>query len=86
MEKTIIISKKDPASLNIKEELDTLNIRTYEVEEEPIYAENIDKKVKADFFIFATKHSSEKGINSLSIHVPGNWYKADLGGKEKNIM
>ena len=85
MKKVIIISKKDPASLNIKEELDKINIKTQVIEQEPIYAESIDKKIDADFFIFATKHRSEKGVNSLSVHTPGNWNKADLGGKEKTL-
>src|SRR3990167_8280223 len=85
MKKVIIISKKDPASLNVKKQLDKINIKTQEIEQEPIRAENIDKKIDADFFIFATKHRSEKGINSLSIHTPGNWNKADLGGKEKTL-
>ena len=98
MKTAIIISKKDPASLNIKDcllekypfkennDVYTLeDINIYTIEEESIYSENIDKKIRADLFIFATKHESTSKINSLSVHVPGNWSKAELGGKDRKL-
>ena len=98
MKTAIIISKKDPASLNIKDcllekypfkennDVYTLeDINIYTIEEESIYSENIDKKIRADLFIFATKHESTSKINSLSVHVPGNWSKAELGGKDREL-
>jgi len=94
----IIVSKQDPAGMNIKNSLLELfefenhksywkyeNIKLYEVEQESIYCEDIDKIITADYLIFATKHKSEAGTNSLSVHVPGNWSKAELGGKDKTL-
>ncbi|MBU2589802.1 MAG: hypothetical protein KJ939_05080 [Nanoarchaeota archaeon] len=94
----IIVSKKDKAGMTIKDALLELydfndyktywqheNIKLYEVEQESIHCEDIDKIIIADYFIFATKHKSEAGKNSLSVHVPGNWGKAELGGKDKTL-
>lgn len=90
MKTAIIVSKKDPAGLNIKEslsnyDLSKVNAELFTMEKDSIFCENIDKEVKADLFIFATKHQSEKGISSLSTHVPGNWSKAEFGGKDKTL-
>jgi D-tyrosyl-tRNA(Tyr) deacylase len=61
------------------------NLKIYTTNIKPIYCENIDKKINADLFIFATKHVSKSGIHSLSVHFPGNWGKAELGGKDKKL-
>lgn len=61
------------------------NVRLYTVDKESIYNEDIDKKINADLFIFATKHQSAKGIHSLSCHSPGNWSRAEAGGKDKKL-
>jgi len=91
----IIVSKKDPAGLNIFSNLiqnypfekstsfyKYKNILLVKIDEESIFCDDIDKKYVADIFIFASKHSSSKGVHSLSIHVPGNWGKAEYGGKD----
>ncbi len=90
MKTAIIASKKDPAGMNIasfleKENLDKYNSKLYFVEKESIYNENIDKEIEADLFIFATKHRSVKGVDSLSCHAPGNWSKAEAGGINKKL-
>jgi D-aminoacyl-tRNA deacylase len=90
MQTAIIVSKKDPAGMNIssfleKADLKKLNATLYKVEKESIYNENLDKEIEADLFIFATKHQSAKGVNSLSCHAPGNWSKAEAGGKDKQL-
>jgi D-aminoacyl-tRNA deacylase len=61
------------------------NLTLYTTDTEPVYCENIDKKIDADLFIFATKHVSKSGIHALSVHFPGNWGKAELGGKDKKL-
>jgi len=63
------------------------NIKLYTAEKESILCENIDNKIEADIFIFATKHKSQSGIPSLSVHGIGNWGKADkeFGGKNKTL-
>ena len=61
------------------------DLALYTTDTEPVYCENIDNKINAELFIFATKHVSKSGIHSLSVHFPGNWGNADLGGKEKKL-
>lgn len=57
----------------------------YTVNEETIYHENLDKEIDADVFVFATKHRSAAGVPSLTVHAPGNWGKAEMGGKESKL-
>ncbi len=57
----------------------------YITETDSVYCENIDKKIEADLFIFATKHQSQTKIPSLSAHAPGNWGKAEFGGKDRKL-
>lgn len=61
------------------------DLTLYTTDTESVYCENIDKKINADLFIFATKHISKSGIHSLSVHFPGNWGDANLGGRERNL-
>ncbi|MFH1455610.1 MAG: D-aminoacyl-tRNA deacylase [archaeon] len=96
MKFAIIVSKKDLAGINIKNNLLELykfskknnhyefdkNISLHITEKDSIYCEDIDKEIEADVFIFATRHKSEKGTPSLSVHIPGNWGKAEYGGKD----
>jgi D-aminoacyl-tRNA deacylase len=99
----IIVSEKDIAGLNIKENLLELfpfkeqgvfetrpvyvldNVKLYTVEQKSIYCEDIDKKIDADFFLFATKHQAKSGIPSLSVHTQGNWGKAEFGGRDRQL-
>ena len=60
-------------------------IRLYTTENDSINCENIDKKIDADFIIFATKHQSKSRIASLSVHVQGNWSKAEFGGSDRKL-
>jgi len=60
-------------------------IKLYTVSKESIFNEHIDKKINADLFIFATTHRSKAGIPSLSVHSPGNWSKAELGGEDNKL-
>lgn len=98
MKIAIITSTKDPASMNIREHLLmqktwTKNgevytqgtTRVYTLHSELIYAEHIDKTITADLFIFASKHQSASKIPSLTVHAPGNFGAAALGGQEKTV-
>ncbi|MBS3092818.1 hypothetical protein J4466_05365 [Candidatus Pacearchaeota archaeon] len=93
MKPLIIASKKDPAGVNIIENLKKLNckIPIHLVDTDIVHAENIDKTLKNelkldfDFIIFASKHQSVKKVRSLSVHPIGNWKKADFGGKDSTI-
>ncbi len=83
----IIASKKDKAGINITTQLSQFpreNFNFYLVEDEIIYTENLDleKINKYDFIIFASKHKSEKKEKTLSVHAPGNWRTAEMGGEQ----
>lgn len=79
----VIISKKDPASMNIYKKLREKNFEDiYVTQERSINADNIHQKINADFVIFATKHKSTSLKKTLSVHNPGNWGKAEVGGKD----
>jgi len=62
------------------------NIKIYTTGKKIVYTEDIDKEVEADFFIFISKHSGKYDRKTLSVHMPGNWGKAELGGKDKSLM
>jgi|SRR3989344_446635 len=85
----IVIPHKYTASKNILDNLKKLNIpknaEIFETEEESIYNEDIDKKIKGDYYIFATRHQSQSKTPSLCVHAPGNFNDNSLGGKEKEL-
>ena len=84
----IVASKQDKAGVNI-----TTALSQYEgfffhlVDGEILHKNNLDDtRIQAfDFIIFASKHKSEKGDKSLSVHAPGNWKGADLGGEPGKV-
>lgn len=84
----IIASKKDLAGINITTQLSQFgDYHFYLREEEVIYTESLDieKINQYDFVIFASKHRSEKGGKTLSVHAPGNWRSADFGGEPGKV-
>ena len=96
MEFALVASRKDLAGMNIRENLlnnypfkdkdnhqELNNIKVYTIDEDSINADNIE--VEADVIIFMTRHRSAAGTPSLSVHIPGNWGKAELGGKENSL-
>ncbi|MBW2992809.1 D-tyrosyl-tRNA(Tyr) deacylase [Candidatus Woesearchaeota archaeon] len=97
----IIVSEKDIAGMNIKRRLlemfafddkggyyalkDNKDITLHTLKEETIYSEDLDKEIKADIFVFATRHRAKAGIKTLTVHTPGNWDKAEYGGRDKKV-
>jgi len=84
----IVTSKIDKAGMNISSQLSQFgNYNFYLMEKETIYTENFDKSrlEDCDFVIFASKHSSEKGNKTISIHAPGNWNQAQMGGAPERV-
>ncbi len=77
--------RKNPLLLSLKEE--AVGFDFYLTEEEVLYNENLDmdKINQYDFIIFPCTHKSEKGDKSLSIHAPGNWRDAQLGGEKTKV-
>jgi len=100
----IIASNKDPASINIKNQIinlysfeetnktfhenpvyqktiDNREINLVTVNTEPIYTQNITEHLAATLIIFISKHSSQSGTPTLSVHTPGNLTnQAEKGG------
>ncbi|MBN2567606.1 hypothetical protein JXB02_06010 [Candidatus Woesearchaeota archaeon] len=62
------------------------SIRLYRSETLHIHCESIDERIEADIYIFCTTHRSENGTPSLSVHAPGNWGPADLGGRPRELV
>lgn len=62
------------------------------IEKEKVFAENIDREIKDtlkinfDNIIVASKHRSESGIKTLTVHPIGNFGNAELGGKPKTVV
>lgn len=50
-----------------------------------INCENIDGRIPAELFVFATRHASGAGVAALTTHSVGNWGKAEQGGKDRSI-
>jgi len=96
----IIASKQDVAGINITTHLSQFrpnpllssmkkkpNYDFYLVEKDILHEENLnpEKISQYDFVIFASKHKSESNEKTLSVHAPGNWRLADIGGEEGKI-
>lgn len=103
---SIITSKVDPASTNMRENLlkmvvwsaegtykgnlvqtltDTPAVSLYTVEKHTIYCDGIDLDVEGDILIFVSTHTSKSRIPSFTCHMPGNWGKAELGGRDRTL-
>ncbi|RLF64737.1 MAG: hypothetical protein DRN33_01360 [Thermoplasmata archaeon] len=55
-----------------------------------LYRDNIDKKLKEygniEAVVFASRHSSESGRRTLSVHPIGNFGEAKFGGKSRELV
>lgn len=87
MKYSIIIPTKDIAANTIYNELIKLELpKNSEIalyDNESIYLDDIE--AKGEILIFATRHRAASGKKSLTCHFPGNWNKADFGGKERKL-
>jgi len=96
----VVASKRDLAGINITTQLSqfrenpllssmkhAVNFDFHLIDTEIIDDAGIDQEKinKYDFIIFASKHKSEKREKSLSVHAPGNWKNADLGGEKGKV-
>ncbi|MGD6851271.1 MAG: D-aminoacyl-tRNA deacylase [Candidatus Bathyarchaeia archaeon] len=105
----LVSSNKDPASLNIKEQILKNYIfqkSTQVFEDNPIYKADVNGKEvtlvtlnresvtaqdlpqkfpAAKFIVFISRHSSQSGKPTLSVHTPGNFATAELGGLPKTV-
>jgi len=91
----IIYSKQNIAGTNIVEQFKKIafapQIPIIEIKNkqiiryEDINFKNHPELKDIDFLIVASTHKSEKGNPSLSLHAPGNWRSADLGGQPGKV-
>ncbi|MEF8832238.1 MAG: D-aminoacyl-tRNA deacylase [Candidatus Thermoplasmatota archaeon] len=62
------------------------------IDERHIYFDDIDRKierylgVEVDEVVYISKHSSEAGVDSLTVHPIGNYGEAKYGGKEGKLV
>ena len=91
---TILISKDCPAGQNMYSFLKDMklpdNVKIHFYDCKCTHAEDIDKELEGtesegDAYIFATTHTSQSGKPSFCVHVPGNWAKAGLGGRDNEL-
>ena len=61
-------------------------VRMLELDTAMVDAGFLDDIVETDLLVFLSKHRSEKGVASFTVHAEGNWSgKADLGGVPRQL-
>lgn len=82
----IVGSKADKAAINMTTQLSQFgDFNFYFVDKSIIYTENLDldKINQYDFVVFVSTHRSENSKEkTLSVHAPGNFRFAELGGEK----
>jgi len=61
------------------------NITLLSIDEDTINVNDIEMQTNADIFVFATRHQSAQGRPVLSVHAPGNWGIAKMGGRDRKL-
>ncbi len=82
MKPLIIYSSKNIASKTLAEQLDG-NIDSLDVNDDIVRFD--PPKTNHDYYIVLSSHTSSSGIPSATVHVPGNWGKAELGGEDSKL-
>lgn len=75
----IIVSRKDTVGMNVLKFLPEKEVEL--VDNDIIYA----NPKSDDVLVFASRHSAVSGIPQLTCHSAGNFSKAELGGKDKEL-
>lgn len=90
----IAYSKLNSAGTLIVEEFKKLaftpQFPIIELKKETLYSDDLTPSKypelsNIDFIVFASTHRSKVGNPSLSLHAPGNWRNADLGGEAGKV-
>jgi D-aminoacyl-tRNA deacylase len=69
-----------------KAEINGKNITLVTLNEESVHAQYLPKDYPdAEFIVFISRHSSQSGKPTLTVHVPGNFGAAELGGLPKTV-
>ncbi len=61
------------------------NFQLVFINEFQVYADYVDK-LETELLVFASRHSSKTGLATLTVHAIGNWGRAELGGKERQLV
>jgi len=61
-------------------EVNSKEVKLIWIKDEPVNAQYIDELFKPELVVFLSRHSSRSGIPTLSVHTPGNFREASLGG------
>jgi len=96
----VVCSKENPASRNIKSALLSLagagegieerepgfwSARNFDIAEYPGSTIEIVPSHDAEYYVFASTHKSGSNAKSLTVHTPGNWGAADMGGQPRTL-
>ena len=55
------------------------------IKQELIHSQDIAEHFTPELVVYISRHASESGFPTLSVHVPGNLGKAELGGLPKRV-
>jgi D-aminoacyl-tRNA deacylase len=61
------------------------HIKLVRLNEESVNAQHITQEFPAKLAVFISRHSSQSGTPTLTVHAPGNFADADLGGLQKTL-
>lgn len=82
----VIYSSKDLAGTSIAKVLsEEHDLEAIKTDLGLLYSETELSKIDSKFLVFASKHKSESGSPALTVHVPGNWNLAEMGGKPQQL-
>ncbi len=96
MKPLVVIASENAASLNIKEALLGMgkleaagrgfwSAPDFDMAEYPGSIVGIVPAHDAEYYVFASTHRSESGTPCFTVHTPGNWGNADLGGSPNTL-
>ncbi|HUH78776.1 MAG TPA: D-aminoacyl-tRNA deacylase [Methanoregula sp.] len=98
MKVALVSSKQDPAGTSIRQHIGRLldedsrawrdsgrEYAFFEVDGRLIHAGNADRDFDGDLVIFLSRHASENPVPVLTVHVTGNFGKAELGGEPRTL-
>ena len=96
MKPLVVIARENPASRNIKEALVALEKfdakgdgfwagPDFDMAEYPGSIVEMMPAHDAEYYVFASTHRSESRQPCLTVHTPGNWGSADLGGQPQML-
>lgn len=82
----VIYSKEDLAGANIASHLKKIGgVEVNEVVSPLLHCEKEISDVNTDYIIFVSRHKSEAELPCFTVHTPGNWSTAEMGGKPKQL-